>query len=448
MLMPSWPEVPLWGARKKTELSKIRQILAELGNPHLYLPPTIHIAGTNGKGSSLAMLRSIYEEAGCIVSTYSSPHIIEFNERIYLAGRNISDNHINELILEVKEVCDKFEHKPGFFEGTTIMAMLAFARAPADILIIETGLGGRLDTTNVIENPLLTLITPISYDHSEYLGDSLTKIAREKAGIMKKTAPCVISKQTIEVADLLHEHAANLEIPSLSYEYDFGIEQIDDQGNFIFSSPGAKLNLPAPNLLGYHQYINAAAVICCALTINNMASANDHEKLLVSTQNISDGLLNTKWPGRIEKIDTQSSEFMLPENITLYIDGAHNPAGAESLGKWMQEIEGEWVIILGMTKGRDIDQFLEAFANGIVDIRIIQQAYAVNVTSEPSSYESQALAQIANASEYSNITFKASYSLEEALSNVASRYKNKEINVMIMGSLFLISDLKSICVPD
>ncbi len=445
MLMPSWPRIPLWGEKRKTELSKIRQILAELGNPHLSLPPTIHIAGTNGKGSSLAMLKSIYEAAGCIVSAYSSPHILEFNERIYLAGRNISDHHINELILEAKTVCDKFTHEPGFFEGTTIIAMLAFARTPADILIMETGMGGILDTTNVIENPLLTLITPISYDHTEYLGDTLTKIASQKAGIMKKGSLCIISKQNEEVADLLHEHAANIGVPSLTYEYDFGVNiestPEDNKDYFLFRNSEINLKLPAPSLLGDHQYINAATVIASVLSINNIASNNNYTKLLVNTKNIADGLRNIKWPGRIEKIEAKHVKHLLSDNISLYIDGAHNPAGAESLGQWMKNIEGDWVIILGMTKGRDIGKFLDAFKNGIEDFTKILKAYSVGVASEPSSYESHALAKTASSS---HIKLEALYSLEEALRDVSLKYPNQKFNVMIMGSLFLIADLYKI----
>ena len=219
--LPSWPPVAIWQKEKRSDLELAKTLLAALGSPHKKLPPTIHIAGTNGKGSTVAILKSIFETAGYKVHSYTSPHLLEFNERINLAGKNISDHHLFELLEQVRIKAEELNLEPGFFEGTTIAAFLAFASISADILILETGLGGRLDCTNVIESPILTIITPISFDHMEHLGNSLTKIAIEKAGIIKTGVPCVIGPQNDEVYKTLFDKCEELNSPAFAYEYDY-----------------------------------------------------------------------------------------------------------------------------------------------------------------------------------------------------------------------------------
>ena len=201
--IPHWPEIPLWQIPRKVDLEVSLQLLDALGNPQNKVPPTIHIAGTKGKGSTLAMFKSIFMQAGYKVHSYTSPHLLEFNERIRLADVPITDSHLYSILERVKDAAEKANLKPSFFEGTTAAAFLAFAESKADILLLETGLGGRLDCTNVITNPILTLITSISHDHMEYLGEDLMQIAFEKAGIIKKNVPCVIGPQADDVYNLL-----------------------------------------------------------------------------------------------------------------------------------------------------------------------------------------------------------------------------------------------------
>jgi dihydrofolate synthase/folylpolyglutamate synthase len=193
MKLPFWPN-PSGYRDIELGLTRVYQLLERVGNPHQKLPPTIHIAGTNGKGSTLAYLKAIFEDAGLKVDCYISPHLVRFNERIILAGKEIEDDFLNEILLECKKAAE-IEPKINvtFFEGITVAAFLAFSKIKADVLLLETGLGGRLDATNVIKKPIATIITPISFDHTEFLGITLAKIAFEKAGIIKPGVPVIIS---------------------------------------------------------------------------------------------------------------------------------------------------------------------------------------------------------------------------------------------------------------
>ena len=258
--LPSWPQLPIWQKEKKCDLQLMQTLLSAMDSPHKNLPPTIHIAGTNGKGSSVAMLRSVFEAASYRVHTYTSPHLLEFNERIYLAGKNISDYHLFELLAKVRVKAEELDLEPSFFEGTTLAAFLAFKSIPADLLILETGMGGRIDCTNVIEKPLLTIITTISFDHTRHLGNSLVEIAREKAGIIKEGVPCVIGAQNDEVYEVLIDRCNQSNSPVFCYEYDYAIEETND--GLMYRSKKHSVIIPYPSfLLGQHQYLNASSVV-------------------------------------------------------------------------------------------------------------------------------------------------------------------------------------------
>ncbi len=221
MKIPFWPEFK--GYRDiDLGLDRVFRALERLDNPHKKLPKVIHIAGTNGKGSTLAFLRSVFESSNYKVHAYSSPHLVEFNERIYLAGKNISDEFLNECLKECKEKCEKDpEISLTFFEGTTLAAFLAFSRVEADILILETGMGGRLDATNVLDEVLASIITPISIDHAEFLGDDIAKIAFEKAGILKENCLAICGKQELEALNVIKNRANQLNCKLLAYGEDF-----------------------------------------------------------------------------------------------------------------------------------------------------------------------------------------------------------------------------------
>lgn len=422
MRMPHWP-VPPWQKIIKYDLERISVILERLGKPHLKLPPVIHIAGTNGKGSSAAMLRSIFNKAGYRVHCYTSPHLIEFNERIVVDGEKISDHYLFEVCERTRLACQRLAIEPSFFEGTTAAAFLAFSEIPADITIIETGLGGRLDATNVIASPVATLITPISLDHMEYLGPNLITIAAEKAGIIKPGSPCVISAQTDEVCEVLLAICEKMSAPAFCYEYDFGIEKTER--GFCYLSKTHVSEFPLPSLPGDHQIINAASTIALISLIN--------KTFRIDSGSIAEGLISIIWPGRIESVPGAKYSHLTGANVSIWLDGAHNAGGALVLSFWMRDnLDENTYLILGMTKNRNIEEFTCNFGG------LIKGGYAVRVLSEPSSYSAEELAGRAGEG------FSPAESLEEAIRDIARLNPDRQANVVITGSLFLIADFKNL----
>lgn len=420
--IPHWPKVPLWNAEPRQDLSSTLAILKELGDPQNQLPPTIHVAGTNGKGSTIAMLKSIFMQAGYKVHSYTSPHILEFNERIQLHNEPITDYHLHENLERVKEASDKLGLNPGFFEGTTIAAFLAFAETKADILLLETGLGGRIDPTNVIMNPILTIITPISYDHMEYLGNDILHIAFEKAGIIKKNVPCVVGPQMDEVYNLLFNKCDEMEAPSFSYEYDFYAQKSDN--GLHYQSQKIHLELPTPALIGDHQIQNASSVVAAIMLLN--------DKFQITLEQIKTGLTSVYWPGRLQLVSDHKTKELVGDNIKIYLDGAHNTDGAKALGHWIQNnAHGNVYLILGMTRNRNVLDFCTPLAD------FITEGIAVNVKSEPSSYSAQTLANHAN--EYKKLFTKADY-LDDAIQHIKSINNKEPATIIVTGSLFLVAD--------
>ena len=420
--IPHWPQISLWKIPRAQSLDNTFKLLHELDNPQDKLPPTIHIAGTNGKGSTLAMIKTIFMQSGYTAHSYTSPHLIEFNERIKLHDKPISDSHLYELLEETKEAADKLKIIPTFFEGTTAAAYLAFSRSPADILLLETGLGGRLDCTNAVSKPILTIITTISYDHMDVLGKTLKEIATEKAGIIKKNVPCIIGPQTQEVYDVLIDKCNEVGAPSFCYEYDFISEKT--KNGFKYCSKNIDIDLPEPNLIGEHQILNASMAVAATTILNN--------EFKITTQNIKRGITSTIWPGRLQHINQKRVRHIIGDNIKIYIDGAHNESGAMSLSYWAkQNLTGPVYMILGMTNNRDAEKFCNHFQS------IVTQGIAVSVESEPSSYSANILAQKASGS---GIEFIQSSSLIESLNYIYNKNNDIPATIIITGSLFLISD--------
>ena len=419
--IPHWPPVPIWKIPGKLDLTNSFRLLESLGNPQNLLPPTIHVAGTNGKGSTVAMLKSIFMQAGYTVHTYTSPHLVEFNERINLNGKPILDDQLKFFLERTKLAAEKNNIQPTFFEGTTVAAFLAFAEIKADILILETGLGGRLDCTNVISSPIATIITPISIDHTEFLGSDIKQIAGEKAGIIKTNVPCIIGPQTPEVYERLLAKCSERNAPSFCYEYDYCAEKTDT--GFKYLSQKYSLSLPRPNLLGDHQIQNAATVIATVMLVN--------KEFQITTPQIANGITKAIWPGRIEQVsDKKTNELTGCEDTKIYLDGAHNDSGALSLASWASEnLQGPVHLILGMTRKRNATTFCAHFKN------IVQDGIAVRVESEPSSYNASALAKTASKS---GIDFTYADSLQEAINDIVT--KSKSVTIIITGSLFLVSD--------
>src|SRR5829696_2006165 len=240
------------------ELGRIERLLADVGSPHLKLPPVVHVAGTNGKGSLVAYLRAMAEAAGYRVHVYTSPHLVRFNERIRVAGELIDDDLLEDVLVEAEQA--NREQPITFFEITTVAAFLAFARVPADLAVLEVGMGGRMDTTNVV-NPALSAITPIGYDHTSFLGDTLEKIAAEKAGILKRTVPAVIGRQREASSSVIDARAAELAVPLFRMGREWQVQPTP--GGFRYDSDLLGIDLPAPALVGAHQIDNAATAVAC-----------------------------------------------------------------------------------------------------------------------------------------------------------------------------------------
>jgi len=421
--MPKWPKLIRAGQQQHInyKLDRMYQMLEQLGNPHEKLPKTIHVAGTNGKGSTCAFLRSILEQADYKVHAYTSPHLIRFNERIRIHGSEIDDNYLDSILLECREACEALGVEPTFFEGTTLAAFLAFSRIPADYLVLEVGLGGTLDATNVIKDPVATIITSISLDHTEFLGNSLEEIALNKAGIMKKGAPCIISQQYENVENLLLQVAETQGIESLAYGYDFIIEPHDN--GFTYKSKTHEFVLPAPSLPGLHQYLNAANAIA---TISILEPQIDE-------QIIAKGITNTKWIARLQKLEKGKLFKELGSNIEIWVDGAHNIAGAHVVTEWLKDYKKDkkLYIILGMTGGRDIRGFITPLAE------MIDSLYGVYINNEPSSYN--ALKIVEETSAIGINSFECD-SIEDAIMKAKEDAKNQDAMILILGSLYLAGE--------
>src|SRR6201996_8262105 len=276
-------------------LDRILRLLASLGNPHLKLPPVIHVAGTNGKGSACAFARAMLEAQGLKVHVHTSPHLVRFHERIRLGGRLISEEALVSLLEEVEEVNQGREIT--FFEITAAAMFLAFSRYPADAVVLEVGLGGTYDATNVVPNPAMTVIQPVGMDHKEFLGDDLAGIALEKAGIIKKGAPLVVGPQTEIAREVILRQAARLGVPVFEFGQDFVSRQ--EHGRMVYEDETGLLDLPLPRLVGRHQIENAGVAIAAL-----RHAANREGKRLGWGQDaaVERGLSTVEWPARLQRL--------------------------------------------------------------------------------------------------------------------------------------------------
>lgn len=331
------------------------KLLESIGNPHLNLPPVVHVAGTNGKGSTIAMLRAMLEADGYKVNIYTSPHLLTFNERIYLAGAAITDDLLESYLDEMFE--KNGDNPVTFFEFTTALAFLAFSRTPADIVLLETGMGGRLDCSNIIEKPLVTVITPISYDHMEFLGNTISQIAGEKAGIMKHSVPCVLSPQSPEAFSVFETKSQELDAPLNSHQQTWSVSEDSDEIVFSFLGLDNK-KYPRPNLIGAHQIDNAGTALATLEVIK--------DQLPVSEDARTKGLQNIVWPGRMEHKTSGAYTDILPDGWELWFDCGHNVAGAQKvatiLKEWQISEEKPTHILLSMKENKDIQGVIETLS--------------------------------------------------------------------------------------
>ncbi len=337
---------------KKIDLSldRIERLLAALGDPHEKLPPVIHVAGTKGKGSTVAIVRACLEAAGYRVHAYTSPHLVRFHERIRLAGRLIDEDGL----LAVLDECERANRglPITFFEITNAAAFVAFARVPADIVLLEVGVGGRLNSTNVVRHPAVTAITPVSLDHQAFLGDTVAAIAGEKAGILKPHVVGVIAPQPQEAQRVIEDRAAAIEAPLYRSGQEWRCAAA--ARGMRYEGRRWRLDLPAPSLLGAHQILNAGTAIACLEQLTGFA---------LSATAIADGLRHIDWPARLQHLERGPLLDILPGGWELWLDGGHNPAAGEVLGA----VAAGWRdrpldLVVGMLNTKDAAGFLAPLA--------------------------------------------------------------------------------------
>jgi dihydrofolate synthase/folylpolyglutamate synthase len=345
-------------------LERIERVLKAVGSPEKKLPPIVHVAGTNGKGSLVAYLRAMAEAAGLRVHVYTSPHLVRFNERIRVAGEIIADEALDEILTECEQA--NGEQPITFFEITTAAAYLAFSRVPADLTVIEVGMGGRYDATNVIQ-PALSAITPIGFDHTGFLGDKLEGIAGEKAGILKHAVPAVIGRQREVSADVIATEASKLAAPLFRLGREWQVTP--GAAGFRYESDLLGLDLPAPALVGAHQIDNAATAVAC---IERLRAAN----IAIDNAAIVKGLATVEWPARLQRLTRGPLVEQLSPGCELWLDGGHN----EDCGLALARMASDWArepaalplyLVFGMLTTKDASGFLRPLARHATAARAV-----------------------------------------------------------------------------
>ena len=391
-------------------LDRVHRLLAALDHPEKSLPPVIHIAGTNGKGSTQAMIRAGLEAEGALVHAYTSPHLARFHERIRLAGSLISEPALAALLDEA--VAANGPDPITFFEITTVAALLAFARTKADYTLLEVGLGGRLDATNVIDRPALTVITPVSIDHQQYLGDTLPEIAGEKSGILKRGVPCIVGPQEAAGLDVIEARAAKLGVPLFIYGQHWHTSQ--EAGRMIYQDENGLLDLPLPSLLGAHQITNAGAAIAALRYFGKSSAACEA------------AVTRPEWPARMQRLRQGPLVDAAPE-IELWLDGGHNPAGGQAIGATLAAMpKRPSYLICGMLNTKDIKAYLYPLASHI------QALHAISIPNEINTLPAE---NTRDAAISVGMRATAEADVMAALNSIKAQDANAR--VLICGSLYL-----------
>lgn len=391
-------------------LGRVERLLAILGNPERHLPPIIHIAGTNGKGSTQAMLRAGLEAGGDCVHAYTSPHLARFHERIRIAGALILEPALTALLDEC--VTANGPEEITFFEITTCAAFLAFARTPADWTLLEVGLGGRLDATNVVASPRLTIITPVSLDHQAFLGDTVAAIAGEKAGIIKRGVPVIVGPQTDEGLAVIEAKAARLGAPVLAHGQHWHC--FEDRGRMVFQDENGLLDLPLPNLPGPHQIENAGAALAALRHLGRDEAACEA------------AVTRAHWPARMQRL-RQGPLVDAAPSAELWLDGGHNPAGAVAVAATLARMpRRETHVICGMLNTKDVLGYMVPLAPHVARL------HAVSIPGEKNTLPAEVTRDAARAAGIDALTAP---SVAEALRAIAANAP--EARVLICGSLYL-----------
>ncbi|RFC68702.1 MULTISPECIES: bifunctional folylpolyglutamate synthase/dihydrofolate synthase [Mesorhizobium] len=406
-------------------LDRISRLLEKLGNPQDRLPPVIHIAGTNGKGSAAAFSRALLEEAGYRVHVHTSPHLVNWHERYRLGtsngGKLVADDVLADAIQRIAKVNDG--QTITVFEILTAATFLLFSEHPADVAIIEVGLGGRFDATNVIREPAVSLIMPISMDHEAYLGDRVELIASEKAGIIKPGYPVVIGQQDHDEAEaVLVDRAERLNCPLWVYGQDFFA--YEENRRMIYQDETGLMDLTRPRLLGRHQYANAAAAIAAVRAAGFDVGADDADRAMTSVE----------WPGRMQRLTSGKLVDLLPLGAELWVDGGHNPGAGTVVAEALAELEEKQprplFLISGMINTKDQTGYFRAFHG------MARHVYTVPVTMSEASVPNAELAARARAAD---LSAEPVNSVANALMLLRDTWDIRETapRILICGSLYL-----------
>jgi dihydrofolate synthase / folylpolyglutamate synthase len=403
-------------------LERISALLARLGNPERRLPPVLHVAGTNGKGSTCAFLRAALEAAGLSAHVYTSPHLVRFNERIRLAGKLIEDDALAPLLEEALDSAGGM--KVSFFEATTAAAFLAFSRVPADACIVEVGLGGRLDATNVVPAPAVCGIAQLGLDHQQFLGSRIEGVAAEKAGIAKKGVPLVTQQYPDKLAERIAEVAAAAGAPWLPRG---GAWDAAVSGRRLhYRDSAGRLELPLPRLHGAHQAMNAALAVAM---LRHQRAVEAAEPALRAAMGWAD------WPARLQRLGPGPLAARLPEGSELWLDGGHNPAAARAIADFFRAHVPSgrpFHIVLGLLANKDAGGVLRPFGNRAATL------HAVPVREHPCHPP----ADLAAAARGTGLASLVADDVDSALGWIGRHAdRRRPPIVLVMGSLYLAGEV-------
>lgn len=409
-------------------LDRVFAALSRMGDPHKKQPPVFHVAGTNGKGSTISFLRSILEAAGKSVHVYTSPHLVRFNERIVVAGREIDD----DSLIDALERCDRAvgEEKLTYFETTTCAALLAFAETPADYAIMEVGLGGRLDATNVFDHPLACLITPVDLDHQQFLGDTLSLIAAEKAGILRPRVPAVVGVQEPEAMATIEARAEEIGAPLFAFARQWQV--YTEHGRMTYQDEAGLCDLDPPRMPGAHQVANAG------LAVAALRAAG----LELSDAILSQGVASARWPARLQRLThgplVDLAREALGASPEIWLDGGHNPHAGRAVAAAMAGFEERnpkpLIMISGMQANKDAEGYFSAFSGLAARLYAVAAAHSGVAPAE----------EVAGAAKTAGLNAETAASVEAALRSACeeSTTENKEEpRILISGSLYLAGEI-------
>lgn len=408
-------------------LDRMLRLLKLLGNPERRMAPVIHVAGTNGKGSTVAYLRAILEAAGLRVHVFTSPHLVRINERYRLGAKGGGALVSDAELLAALELCERLNADAPItvFELETAAAFHLFAEHPADVVLLEVGLGGRGDSTNVIDHPLASVITPVAMDHMEMLGDTLAKIAAEKAGIIKRGAPLVSAMQQPEAEAVIEQSAKELRAPAHIGGQHWHVSV--ERGRLVFQDERGLLDLPPPRLFGRHQFDNAGLAIATLRAI---------EQLKIPPEAYETGIAKAEWPARMQRLSSGALVRLAPAQSEIWLDGGHNAdcgrVVSAALGDLEERVSRQLVVIVGMMANKDASAFLANFTG------MTRHVVAVPIPDHENAYTPAALA---DAGRHLGMRIETAPSVADALRAIAQLVYETPPRILITGSLYLAGEV-------